>query len=341
MRMLFNHGITPAELYTNTPKKIIDRKWRWFIKYYGSTRSYESAISDPFKYCFTLILNRILDERVRFRIPYQSESYLDFEIVSDDQFEKHRNNGRFKDIDFINSDFTGYALRYYFKAKAYQKSYPIYLGGELKEKFMDGINSGIKYYTTKDVILEDFIDDVHKKFDKLTRAEVKRLLIHGFRRLHSVMKFGCAVTINTTKFSNCYAYIGNLTLNPEKQIRDYSIRRDRKLRKIEAWKKLEFNGHYYIGLNPNALDEWVKNNKKSRTLVTFNNVFVRKIQKELYYKYKHVFIFRVEVKKFKGWSFWAEKITSRNTKYIGQVYNHEFTESDWTWKELIKKYEEE
>lgn len=234
MRMLFNHGLNPAELYSNTPKKIIDRKWRWFIKHYGATSSYENAIADPFKYCFGLIMNRVLDDKVRFKIPVRSEAYIDFEIVHGDKFEKHRQNGRFQNIDFIESDFTGYALRYYFKAKAYQKSYPIYLGSQLKQKFLEGINSGEKYYSTSDVTIDDFLDEVHEKFHHLDIKEVKNLLLHGFRRLHSAMKFGCAITINTRKFINCYAYIGDLTLTPEKQIREYSIRRDRKLRKIEG-----------------------------------------------------------------------------------------------------------
>jgi hypothetical protein len=88
------------------------------------------------------------------------------------------------------------------------------------------------------------------------------------------------------------------------------------------------------------LERWVEANKKSRTLVKFHNVIPRKIQKELYYKYKHVFVFRVKLKKFRGWSFWAEDIVARDIEYIGQSYNHAFTESNWTWKGLIKKYEE-
>lgn len=339
MRILFNHGLTPSELYTNTPKKIIDRKWRWFIKYYGSTSSYEQALADPFKYCFGLILNRIIDEKVRFKIPVKSEAYIDFEVVVDEEFEKQRNNGRFKNIDFIESDFSAYALRYYFKAKAYQKSYPIYLGGDLKNKFLTGINSGVKYYSIKDITINDFLDDVHEKFKELDKKEIKNLILHGFRRMHSAIKFGCAITINTIKYINCYAYIGNLTLLPDKQIKEYSIRRDRKLRKIEGWKKSEFDGYYYIGLNPTALDLWVKANHGARTIVKFQNVIPRKIQKELYYKYKHVFIFRIKLKKFSGWSFWADNITSKDVTYMGESYNHEFKESKWTWKELIKEYE--
>jgi len=176
----------------------------------------------------------MLDSPRRFKIPASTEAYLDFEIVLEDQFIKQRQNGRFQNIDFIESDFTGYALRYYFKAKSYQKSYQVYLGSDLKKKFINNINTGKKYYTTEDLTIKDFINKVHDKFCELSKKEVKNLLLHGFRRLNSAMKYGCAITINTTKFINCYIYIGGLSLVPEKQIREYSLRRDRKLRRIET-----------------------------------------------------------------------------------------------------------
>lgn len=339
MRILFNHGMTPSEIYTNTPKRVIDRKWRWFISRYGSTNSYSDAISDPFKYCFGLMLNKVLDEKVRFRIPYAHEAYIDFEIVTDDDFVKHRQNGRFQNIDFVESDFTGYALRYYFKTRSYQKSYPVYLGGDLKKKFLKNINSGVNYYTTKDLTLPDLLDEVCDKFKDLTRKEVNDLLVHGFRRLHTSMKFGCAITINTTKFFNCYAYIGDLALEPAKQIREYSKRRDRKLRKIESWKKLPFDGYYYIGLTEKVLPEWIEANKKSRTLIKFTKVIPRKIMDELFYKAPHIYIFRIKLKKFKGWAHWAEDLKARDTTFMGESINHKFIPSDKTWKEIMKEYE--
>lgn len=341
MRIFFNHGLTAPELFTNTPKKVIDRKWTWFISRYGHSASYEDAISDPFKYCFGLVLNRIIDERVRFKIPFSVNGYIDFEIVSGDKFTKQRQNGRFQEVDFIESDFTGYALRYYFDTKAYQRSYQIYLGGELKRKFLEGINSGIKYHTIKDITINDFIDAVHEKFSDLTKVEIKRLLILGFRRLHSAMRFGCAITITTTKFINCYAYIGELSLDPEKQIKQYSQRKDKKLRKIEMWRKSKFDGYYYIGLNPTAFEEWVSLNKVSRRLVKFPNIMIRKIKEELYYRHKHMYIFRIPMKKYKGWIFWAENPTFRDIEFLGESLDFKFTASNKTWKELIKEYERE
>ena len=339
MRILFNHGLSGGELYTNTPISIIDRKWRWLNDTFGWSKTHDDALSAPFKYCLGLIFNRILDEKVRFKIPGRNDAYIDFEIVSGEKFETQRQNGRFSEIDFIESDFTGYFLTYYFQTKAYQKAMPIYIGGELKKKFLEGINSGVKYYTSKDITIHDFIEEVHSKFDKLTESEIKKLLLHGFRRMHSAIKFGCAISINSKRNINCLAYIGKLTLTPEVQIKEYSIRRDRKLRKIEGWKKTPFDGYYYIGLNPTGFEKWLQENKTSRTLVKFSNVIPRKIQKELYYKAKHLHIFRYKRKTFKGWSFWADELEIRDLEYLGEAYEHKFTPSNKSWKDLRKEYE--
>lgn len=339
MRMLFNHGLTPEELYSNTRKSITDKHWRWFIARYGSTASRSDAIADLFKYCFGLIINKMIDDKVRFIIPYSVDGYLDFEIVTGDMFEKQRQNGRFYNIDFIESDFTGYFIRYYFKGKAYQKSYPVYLGGCLKQKFLDKINSGEKYYSIKDITIEDFIDPVQQQFSDLSRAEVKRILIHGFRRMHSAMKFGCAISITTSKYINCVAYIGEMSTTPSIQHQQYNLRRDRKLRIIEQWKKSEFDGYYYIGLNDGHFEKWVELNKITRVRVIFENIMPRRIKEELYYKANHIYIFRIKLEKYKGWSFWTPRMVIRNPEFLGETVIHKFIPATKTWKELIKEYE--
>ena len=339
MRILFNHGLTAGELYTNTSKSITNRPWRWWIRQYGWTSTYEDAIADPFKYCLGLVLNKVIDEKVRFKIPVKSEAYIDFEIVTGDKFLQQRQNGRFSEIDFVESDFTGYFLNYFFKAKAYQKQMPIYIGGELKKKFLEGINSGTKYYTIKDFTLDDILDEVHLKFSEIPKGELKNILLHGFRRMHSAIKFGCAITITSLRHINCYAYIGQLTLTPEKQIKEYSIRRDRKLRKIEGWRKPPFDGYYYIGLNPTGFEQWLEDNKTSKRIVRFNNIIPRKIQEELYYKAKHLHVFRFKLKAFKGWAFWADHLEVRDLEYLGEAFEHKFTPMEKSWQELRKEYE--
>ena len=251
---------------------------------------------------------------------------------------KQRQLGRWSNIDLIESDFTGYSLIYHYNTKHYPKDIPVYLGGDLKTMLLDGTNSGEKYYTIKDFTLSDIIEEVYNHYPQTPQEDIRRILLHGFRRMHSAIRFGCAITLNANKYK-LTVYIGNINFNPEKQIKEYSLRRDRKLRKIEQWKKTEFDGYYYIGLNETTLKEWAELNKKSRTLLKFNNVIPRKIQEELYYKDKIIYVFRFKRKTFKGWSFWANELSIRNVEYLGKSVDRKFTAESKDWKEIIKEYE--
>lgn len=340
MRLLFNHGITPEDLYTNIRKNITDKHWRWFIKRYGSSSSYGDALSDPFKYAICLIFNKVLDDKMRFKIPVNYEAYLDFEIISDEKFQEQRQNNRFQNIDFIESDFTAYVLRYYFKAKSYMRSYPVYFGGELKEKFLSKINSGEKFYTTKDFTINDILPQVHERFKELDKKEVKNLLLIGFRRMHACMLYGCAITINTTRYGNCYAFIGSIHTTPAIHYKEYLIRRDKKLRKIDGWLKTPFDQCYYLSLNETTFAKWCETNKGARTTLTFNNLVARKLKEEWSYRYKKSYVFKIKVKKFRGMSFWINSLKTKDVEYIGYAENMRLHLDDkLTWKDLIKQYE--
>lgn len=340
MRILFNHGFTAGELFTNAPENLTKLKWAWINENYGWHRTYEDAIAEPFKYCFSLVINKVLDERVRFKMPVKSSAYIDFEIVSEEKFVEQRQNGRFSEIDFVESDFTGYFLNYFYLSKAYEKMKPIYLGGRLKEKFLSGINSGIKYYTIKDITIKDVIEDVYSKFPDFPKKDIRRIVMFGFKRLHYAIKFGCSISIDSEKYS-CLAHIGPLTTKPAEQILKYSLKKDRKLRLMDMWKNEPFDGYYYIGLNESAFDNWVKNNSTSRTITRFENIVVRKVKEELYHRDKHIYVFRFKVKKYKGFFYKIEDIKIKGLEYLGEAIERHFKPSDKSWRELIKEYERE
>lgn len=338
MRMLFNHGLTAGELYTNVPDKILDltrseviRATRW------EGTSHGDNIGLVFKYCMSLVFHKMLDERLRFKIP-EKTAYIDFEISSGDKFISDRQDGRFSEIDFIESDFTGYFMRYYYDTKSYQKSTPIYLGGVLKKKFLNNINSGIKYYTIKDFTMYDILDDVHAEFPKFTKRQVKNILLHGFRKMYLALKMMCPITLASNRYS-LNAFIGTISLNKKDQIENYIRSRNKKLRLIYWWNKTEFDNWYYIGINAKRMDEWVEANKKSRNIVKFGLVMPRKIKEEIYYKGEKIFIFKYKEKKWKGLTFYKD-MNVRDAEYIGYAYKLKFYPETITWKELMKLYEE-
>ena len=71
-------------------------------------------------------------------------------------------------------------LRYYYKGKAdYIKDYPVYLGGDLKKKFINNINSGEKYYTINDFKLEDVLPEIHEKFKDDLKGGGSPMMVQG------------------------------------------------------------------------------------------------------------------------------------------------------------------
>lgn len=232
--MLFNHGLSAEQLYTNTPDRITDKKKQYFKNLYGDSNSREDSISAPFRYCMGLIINKILDEKLRFKMPNPTNAYIDFEVINEDLFEMYKQRGAFPDVDFIESDFTGYYLRYFYPSKTYQKKITVYLGGDLKKKFIEKVNSGEKLYTTKDFTLKDVLNDVHKEFKELDKDELYRILTHGLRRMHSAILYGCFISITAIKHINCYAFFGDLYTNEYKQAASFQFRMIRKVRKMET-----------------------------------------------------------------------------------------------------------
>lgn len=334
--MLFNHGLSADEIFTNTPDRITTKNRQWFRNNYGDNTSREDGISTPFRYCIGIVLNKILDEKLRFKIPVPSNAYIDFEVIGDDLFELYKQRGAFQTVDFIESDFTGYYLRYFYQAKNYQKKITVYLGGDLKKKFIDKINSGEKLYTTKDFTLNDILNQVHEKFNTLDKNELKNILLHGFRRMHSAIMYGCYISIATVKYINCYAFFGELLTNPIKQASLYNFRIIRKLRKIDLWKRPVFDNYYYIGLTPSMLEPWVEVNKGNRVFTTFTKIMPLKLLDEVCTKAQKLYIFRFKVKKWKGYMFWKEEIKIRDVEYIGESNKGVFSKSNKSWQQLIK-----
>ena len=59
-------------------------------------------------------LNDIIKNKVIFSLPSTKESYIEMNKVSGDEFKLARQKGAFKDVDLIQSRFTGNSLIFRF-----------------------------------------------------------------------------------------------------------------------------------------------------------------------------------------------------------------------------------
>ena len=63
--------------------------------------------------------------------------------VQDEAFKNLRRSGKWKDVDFISSNFTGYELGFYMYGIRDPRVKTIYVNKELKNKITENTNKGM------------------------------------------------------------------------------------------------------------------------------------------------------------------------------------------------------
>lgn len=124
--------------------KSLITKWKTF-----SER--RKLVKQVFREGLHLILNDLIENNVTFKLPSLGVQggEIHFEAISGEEFERVRKKGKFKDIDFLESLFTGYQLYLYMHTRRDNflsaKKTPIYISGEFKRKLIEYTNNGKTY----------------------------------------------------------------------------------------------------------------------------------------------------------------------------------------------------
>lgn len=111
-------------------------------------RHKDALIRQIFKESVKLIFKDILDNNVTFELPTGSrKSDIHVQRYSNDDFAAGRRNGKWKDIDFLKSYFTGYQLilTMYGRHGGMSRIKPIYLDKKYKQILTDYTNDGKQY----------------------------------------------------------------------------------------------------------------------------------------------------------------------------------------------------
>lgn len=97
------------------------------------------------------VLNDIIENNVTFNVPklgyYKGEIHM--EPIQGEEFIRLRENGKFKDVDFLESLFTGYQMYLFISGKRdnflSRRKFPIYISKFLKDKITKYTNEGKRY----------------------------------------------------------------------------------------------------------------------------------------------------------------------------------------------------
>lgn len=100
-----------------------------------------------FKECYKTVLQDIIDNNITFELPVGSKkSYINMRRVKGEDFKRARRSGKWQEIDFLSSMFSGYELALFMESKdRVPRSKTIYVDKNLKDQITNNTNQGKQY----------------------------------------------------------------------------------------------------------------------------------------------------------------------------------------------------
>lgn len=141
------HAFSARDLFYNFPIDKLKMDYDTVRSIYsdGDKRSLSASI---FTKGLQLIVEDIIENNVHFLLPTlgSNEAYLYMKKTSGNDFKNAVKRGKWRDVDFLTSNFTGYQLALSVKSdKRPEKEKPIYLGYKHKDRITELTNEGKRY----------------------------------------------------------------------------------------------------------------------------------------------------------------------------------------------------
>jgi hypothetical protein len=141
------HTFSARDLFHNFPIDKLKMDYDTVRSIYsdGDKRSLSASI---FTKGLQLIVEDIIENNAHFLLPTlgSNEAYLYMKKTSGNDFKNAVKRGKWRDVDFLTSNFAGYQLALSVKSdKRPEKEKPIYLGYKHKDRITELTNEGKRY----------------------------------------------------------------------------------------------------------------------------------------------------------------------------------------------------
>ena len=113
--------------------------------------------------------------------------------------------------------------------------------------------------------VNDYVDQVHEKFPELTKEEVKRILVYGWKMVVQYASNGNDIAVRTNKF---FFFIGRIPTNSLKLFENYCFKLSKRIAYMFQRTKSKWDGYYYFSRNEQQYIDYIK--QKNKKYKTFN-----------------------------------------------------------------------
>lgn len=124
----------------------------------------------------------------------------------------------------------------------------------------------------KNTDINDYVDSVHEKFPELSREDVKRILVYGWKMILQYSSKGNDISMISRNF---FFFIGQIPVSSLAVFNRYCYKLAKKIAFMFKRVKAEWDGYYYFTRTEKQYIEYLKQDRKK--IKTFKNVFLYKL----------------------------------------------------------------
>ena len=257
----------------------------------------DKLVKKVFRENIKLIINDIINNNVTFWLPLTGNKRCNIHLrrVQGNEFRNMRKAGKWKDLDFLKSNFSGYQLSLFMLGKRTPRIKSVYINKRYTNIIAENTNNGMQYGDGKiDTTISDYYQQMYELFPDVPKQDINKILTFSWKSLYLHNSYGGDTLIQDKAF---WCYIGNLNKDSLKHFYYYIRKLTVKLRVLYKRKKIEWDGYYYFALSDSQYQRYIEQKKqrgRPRKYFKFGTVFIYQILDECkineYYKR---YIFRI------------------------------------------------
>lgn len=275
-------------------------------KLHISCQQCKDLIGDPhritlvkkiFRESVKIVILDIIHNNVTFWLPLTGNKKCNIHMrrVQGEEFKNMRKAGKWKDVDIVQSMFSGYEIGFFLLGKRTPRVKTVYINNELRSIITQNTNKGFQYGdSNNDKHLQDYYEQIYQIFPDISKVDINRILNFSWKSLYLHNSYGGDTVISGDKF---WCYIGNLQKDPLKHFYYYIRKLTVKLRVLYKRKKIPWDGYYYFALSKSQYQKYQEQKNKRgrpRKNFAFGSIYLYQILDEckINEHYKQ-YIFRV------------------------------------------------
>lgn len=263
-------GFNLTDMFMNFPLKKLQINCNECNALIGTYHRDKLAIR-IFRECFKVVIEDIIENNVTFWLPLTGGKKCNMHMkrVEGKEFQNLRQGGKWEDIDILNSNFSGYEIRFFMLGNRTPRVKTVYLNKFYRDRISYYTNLGKSYGDSKnDKVISDYLEIVSQKFPTVSLQDIKRILSFGWKSLYLHNSYG-GDTLITDK--EIWCYIGRLRKNPLDHFYYYIRKLIIKIRVLYRRKEFPWNGYYYFALSEAQYQSYLsQKNKRGRPRKCFN-----------------------------------------------------------------------